>query len=88
MAILGATWLTAGAWTIAAARDPFRHLNWVRFAVTFPFVLLVTLTGLTLRGDVAVSQVAVDIGFDALFVVLFLVFYPRGARLAGASPHA
>lgn len=82
MTILGATWLAAGAWTIAAARDPLRHLNWVKFALSFPFVLLLALTGAALRGDVAFGKVAVDIGFDALFIVLFLVFYPRGARHA------
>lgn len=36
MAVLGATWLAAGVWTIAAARDPLRHLSWVKFALTFP----------------------------------------------------
>lgn len=81
MAVLGATWLAVGAWTIAAARDPLRHLNWVRFALTFPIVLLLTLVGAALRGDVAFRQIAVDIGFDVLFAMLFLVFYPRGARV-------
>ncbi len=88
MAILGATWLATGAWTIAAARDPLRHLNWVRFTLTFPLVLLLTLAGAALRGDVAFRQVAIDIGVDALFVMLFLVFYPRGARAAAGSSRA
>jgi hypothetical protein len=39
-------------------------------------VLLVTLVGAALRGDVAFGKIAVDIAFDALFIVLFLVFYP------------
>jgi hypothetical protein len=34
------------------------------------------------------QQVAVDLGFDALFAVLFLVFYPRGpAMRATARSH-
>jgi hypothetical protein len=88
MAILGATWLAAGAWIVAGARDPIRHLDRVKFALAFPIVLLLTLTGAALRGHVAFSQVAIDMGFDALFAVLFFVFYPRGARAAAASPHA
>ena len=80
MTVLGATWLVAGAWTIAGARDPLRHLNWVKFALTFPLVLLLALTGAALRGGVAFRQVAVDIVVDALFVVLFIVFFPRGER--------
>lgn len=85
MAVLGATWLVAGVWTIVAARDPLRHLNWVKFALTLPLVLLLALAGAALRGDVAFRQVAVDIGFDALFVVLFAVFFPRGKRAPAAS---
>lgn len=88
MAILGATWLAAGLWIIIAARDPLRHLNWVKFALTLPLVLLLTLTGAALRGHVAFRQVAIDIVFNVIFFVLFLVFYPRGARAQGASPQA
>jgi hypothetical protein len=85
MAILGATWLVAGVWTIVGARDPLRHLNWVKFALTFPFVLLMALAGAALRGDVPFRQVAIDIVFDALFVVLFIVFFPRRER-ASTTP--
>ena len=84
MAVLGATWLVAGAWTIIGARDPLRHLNWVKFAMTLPAALLLALAGAALRGHVAFRQVAIDIGVNALFVVLFVVFFPRekarGAR--------
>lgn len=46
-------------------------------------MLLLTLAGAALRGDVALRQVAVDMVFDALFVVLFIAFYPRGRRRSG-----
>lgn len=80
MAVLGATWVVAGAWTIAAARAPSRHLAWVKFALTLPLALGLALSGAALRGYVSFRQVAPDIGFDALFVVLFAAFYPRSAR--------
>ncbi len=86
MAILGATWLAAGLWIIIASRDPLRHRNWVKFALTLPLVLLFALTGAVLRGHVAFRQVAIDIIVNVIFIVLFLVFYPRGARADGASP--
>lgn len=88
MAILGATWLVAGGWTIAAARDPLRNLNSVKFALTLPLALLLALAGAALRGDVAFRQVAIDIGFDALFLALFIVFFPRGERASAPGAQA
>ncbi len=80
VAILGATWIAAGAWTIAAARDPLRHLDWVRFALTLAVMLILALSGAVLRGNVAFRAVAIDIGVNALFVALLLAFYPRQSR--------
>jgi hypothetical protein len=81
MTILGATWLLCGGWLLAAVRDPLRHLDAVKLALAFPLVLLLALVGAVLRGYIAFQQIAVDIGFDVLFFVLFLVFFPRGAAL-------
>ena len=93
MAVLGATWIAAGVWTLVAARDPLRHLQLVKLALTLSLALLLALLSTVLRGDIPLRQVAVDLGFDALFAVLFLVFYPRGsatrdtARTAGLDSH-
>lgn len=80
MAVLGATWLVAGVWSIASARDPLRHLNWVKFVLTLPLALMLGLLLAVLRGDVAGRQVAVDIAVDAFFVLAFVAFYPRNKR--------
>ncbi|MBV9946748.1 MAG: hypothetical protein JOZ69_07870 [Myxococcales bacterium] len=77
MEILGSTWLVLGVWTLIASREPLAHLNWVRFAVSFPFVLLFALLASALKGDVPLRLVAPDLGFNVLFVVLFIVFFPR-----------
>ncbi|HET8938304.1 MAG TPA: hypothetical protein VFN67_32895 [Polyangiales bacterium] len=77
MTILGATWLAIGAWIIVGARDPLRHINWVKFVLTFPLVLLLVLVSSALRGHVSFQQILVDLVFDALFFVLFLAFYHR-----------
>jgi hypothetical protein len=81
MLILGASWLVAGASTIAGARDPLRQLNLVKFALAFPLALLLVLVVAIARGYVPVQRVAIDIGFDALFFALFFIFYPRRARV-------
>jgi hypothetical protein len=78
MTVLGATWLIAGVWIVAGARDPVRYLNTVRFSLAFPLLLALALLGAALRGHVPLRQVAFEIALDALFVVLFVVFYPRG----------
>ncbi len=77
MAVLGATWLVAGAWTVISARDPQRHLNWVKFALTLPLALMLGLLIAVARGDIALRKVAIDIVFDALVVLLFVAFFPR-----------
>lgn len=77
LAILGATWVVAGLWIIIGARDPVRNLHAVKLALSLPLALLLALVVLAVRGDVSLQDVAIDIGFDALFFVLFLVFYPR-----------
>ena len=56
VALLGATWIAAGAWTIAGARDPLRHLNWVRFTLTLAVMLILALLGAVLRGNVALGR--------------------------------
>lgn len=75
--VLGATWFVLGAWLIVAARDPSRHLSWVKFAISLPLALMLGLGLVALRGAVAVRQIALELALNALFVVLLLAFYPR-----------
>ncbi len=91
MAILGATWLLVGGWIVSAARDPLRHLHTVKLARVFPLALLFALIVSVMRGDVPLREVAIDIAFNVLFVLLFLTFYARitrgeTAEHKGASP--
>jgi len=76
MAVLGVSWMLAGAGILLTARDPLRHLSWVRFALSFPLALLLALAGTVIVGDVGFETVAVDIAVNLLFVALFLAFYP------------
>jgi hypothetical protein len=80
MFVLGASWVAAGAWTVAAGLDPLRNLSWVKFALTLPSALLVVLLLAAALGKVPLAKIAVDLVFDALFITLTLVFYPRAHR--------
>lgn len=77
MTILGATWVAAGFWVMAAGRDPSRHLNWVKFVITLPVLLLLALIFSIVRGYVSFDQVAVDLVSDAVFALSLLALYPR-----------
>ncbi len=79
LTVLGATWVAAGLWAVAAARDPLRHVSWIKFAIT----LLVLLSGALLysaaRGYVSFGQVAIEVGLDVVLAAALFAFYPRRA---------
>jgi hypothetical protein len=80
MAVLGATFVAACVWVIAAGRDPLQHIYWVKFVITLPFLLLVINIYSIIRGYISFSHVAACIALDVIFAVLFLVFYPWRPR--------
>ena len=76
MTILGATWVAAGFWVMAAGRNPSRHINWVKFAITLPILLSIVLVFSIVRGYVGLEQVAIDLVLDVAFALAFLALYP------------
>lgn len=50
----------------------------MKFDLTLPLMLLIAIVVEVLRGDVTFRGVAIDAVFSALFVALFIIFYPRG----------
>ena len=76
MAVLGATFVAACIWVIAAGRDPLRHIYWVKFVVTLPILLLVINAYSIIKGYVDFSQVGTHLILDVIFTVAFLVLYP------------
>jgi hypothetical protein len=81
--IIGAFCITIGIWLIIAGRDPLGNIYWVRFAITKAILFVVVEVYLIIRGYVDFNQVVVGIILDAIFAVLFLVFYPWRAARAG-----
>jgi uncharacterized protein YjeT (DUF2065 family) len=76
MTILGATWVAAGFWVVAAGRDPSRHINWVKFVITLPVLLSIVLIFSIIRGYVSFDQVVIDLVLDAVFALSLLALYP------------
>jgi len=81
MTLLGATWVAAGIWVVAAGRDPLRHINWMKFVITLPLLLALALTCSIIKRYVTFDQVAIDLVVDIGFAVVLFVLYPRRAAI-------
>ncbi len=83
LASLGGCFIAASVFIIAAARDPLRHISWVKFAILLSVLLLVTGLYSVIQGYVDFGQAGMGIILHAVFAAAFLVFYPwRAARSA------
>jgi len=74
--------LAAGIWIIVAARDVLRNIIWVKFSVTMAGLSAVLLVYSSIKGYIDFGQVLPAIILWAIFIVLFLVFYPWKAARA------
>jgi hypothetical protein len=82
MALGGASFLAAGIWVIVVSRDPIKHIYWVKFLITKSLFFTVITAYTIIQGYVKYSQVGMLLILFALFSVLFLVFYPWGAKIS------
>ena len=81
MAGLGACIIAPSVFLIAAARDPIRHIYWVKFAILWSALVMIIALYSTIRGYVGFDKTGMEIIMKAIFLVAFLVFYPwRAAR--------
>ncbi len=66
---------------IAAARDPLRHIYWVKFAILEALLMIVIDLYSVSQGYVGFGQAGTGIILNAVFAAAFLAFYPwRVAR--------
>lgn len=87
LALLGVTYIALSAFIIRAAQDPMKHIMWVQFAIAWAILCVVIGASSIGRGIVTFGQAGMGLIIDAVFAVLFLVFYPwRSARVAEQSP--
>jgi hypothetical protein len=83
LATLGALMAASGVFIIAAARDPIKHIWWVKFAILVTALLLVVELYSVIMGYIAFSQATMGVIMQSVFLVALLIFYPwRGAREA------
>ena len=83
VALLCISFIAPSVWLIVAARDPLRHINWVKFAITWTILGVVAGLYSLVRGYVDFSQAGMQIIMDIVFAVAFLALYPyRAVRRA------
>jgi len=81
LASLGVCIIAPCVFLIAAARDPLRHILWVKFAILWAILLAVIELYSFIRGYLDFGQAGMGIILHAVFAAAFLVFYPwRAAR--------
>ena len=80
-AVLGVSWISACIFLIIAARDPLKHILWVKYVIVFAILSLAAELYSFILGYMEFSQVVIGIIIHAVFAAAFLAFYPwRVAR--------
>jgi hypothetical protein len=80
-ALLGLTLIAVCVFLIAAARDPLRHISWVKFAILWFITGVIAGVYSIILGYVDFGQAGMGIVWDAVVTVALLIFYPwRKAR--------
>ncbi|MFC1961635.1 hypothetical protein ACFLWN_01105 [Chloroflexota bacterium] len=84
---LGVGFVAAGIFLIIAARDPLKHILWVKYAIVFAILLLAALLYSLILGYFNLSQAGTGLIIHAVFAIALLVFYPwRAARSGEKAP--
>ena len=83
LAVLGVSFIAACVFLIAAARDPVKHIYWVKFALLFAVLMVVVILYSVIQGYVSFGQAGMGIILHAIFAVALLVFYPWRAVRGG-----
>ena len=80
-ALLGLTLIAVSIFLIMAARDPLRHIYWVKFAILWAVTGVIAGLYSIIVGYVNFGQAVMGIIWDAVVAAALLIFYPwRGAR--------
>ena len=71
-ALCGISFIAPSVYLIVAARDPLRHINWVKFAILWAILAVVAGLCSIIRGAADFSQAGTGIIIDSVFAVAFL----------------
>jgi len=84
---LGISYIAGSFFLILAAQDPIRHINWVKYAISWNLLSIVVGLYSISRGFVVFEQAGMGIILDAVFAVIFLILYPwRLGRVSQKEP--
>ncbi len=81
--VLGASFVAAGIFLIIAARDPLKHILWVKYAIVFAILMLAAELYSFIIGYLDFSQAVMGIIIHAVFAAALLAFYPWRAARSG-----
>jgi hypothetical protein len=80
-ALLGVTLIVISIFIIAAAKDPLRHIYWVKFAIWWSVAGVLAALYSMIMGYVHFGQAGMGTIWDAIVGAALLIFYPwRGAK--------
>jgi hypothetical protein len=78
---IGVCFISSCIFLIIAARDPLKHILWVKYAIVFAILMLAAGLSSLIRGYINFNQDGLGIIIHAVFTVALLAFYPwRQAR--------
>lgn len=75
-ALLGLTLIPVSVFLIAAARDPLRHISWVKFAIWWCIGGVVAGLYAVIMNYADFSQAGMGIIWDGIVAIALLIFYP------------
>ena len=73
---LGVSFVAACIFLIIAARDPLKHILWVKYAIVFAVLMFAAGLYSLILGYTDFSQAAMGIIIQAVFAAALLAFYP------------
>ncbi len=83
-ATLGVSWVSICIFIIIAARDPLKHILWVKYVIVFAILMLAAELYSLILGYIDFSHAVMGIIIHAVFAIALLAFYPWRAARSGA----
>ena len=81
-AMLGASFISACIFLLIAAKNPIKHILWVKYAIVFAILSLVAPLYSFLLDHITIIQALAPLITHTVFAIALLVFYPwRTERL-------
>ena len=82
-AALGVSFVSVCIFLIIAARDPIKHILWVKYAIVFAILSLAAYLYSVILGNTTLGQALTPIIIHAIIAAALLAFYPWRAARSG-----